>query len=344
MPEDKINDADGSAATLSPMHVLDAARKAVPAVDYALGAAGVAAAGAIIVSFLGNGRGAVIVLSGMLVAMILLFVFARLLAAKNKATTQAALALMWMVVVFFGIFLAFTVTAIAFKVPLGWVQVLGLEDPVPVFDRKAMEKLLEVPKEISTRSLKGNLGQSIRLVRLQPRDAASIAQRETVMRGGGAYFSFVTGSHEYGQGSDIELHQGKLRVGFAGADYGFFLNVGTEAVDELAKFEADPPPKTLEQSRNEAWDYMWTYRPPVEIKSIRKEQRKSDGFSVGGATLSRTATATKGNTYLLRSISIGDSDVLVGFVVVDILDDNSIVLAWRILKTFDTPIATGTEE
>ena len=42
-----------------------------------------------------------------------------------------------------------------------------------------------------------------------------------LIRGGGAYYSFYYRYHDYGHGSDIELQQNQLSVGFAGADYGF---------------------------------------------------------------------------------------------------------------------------
>jgi hypothetical protein len=71
---------------LDPVAIINAARQAVPAVDYALGVAGVAAAGAIIGGLLGYTRVSIIVLGGILVAMILLFAFARLVAAQSSET------------------------------------------------------------------------------------------------------------------------------------------------------------------------------------------------------------------------------------------------------------------
>lgn len=112
--------------SLSPLEVLNQARKAVPALDYALGAAGLAAAGAIATGFLGNTRGAVIIGGVILIAMVLIYTFARLAASKSAATTRAGLTMMWMVIVFFGCFLAFTVTAFAFRQPEPWAEVLGI--------------------------------------------------------------------------------------------------------------------------------------------------------------------------------------------------------------------------
>jgi lipopolysaccharide export LptBFGC system permease protein LptF len=120
--EDSVN----TSRSLSPITVLKAALKEVPAVKYALGVAGVAAACAIVVGFLGTGRTAIILLGGMLVSMILLFVFAKLVTVGNQAAARAGVVLMWAVTIFFCVFLLFTTTAVAVSWPSAWVAVLGL--------------------------------------------------------------------------------------------------------------------------------------------------------------------------------------------------------------------------
>lgn len=115
-----------SAASLSPISILNAARKAVPAVNYALGAAGIAAAGAIIIGLLGNGRASIIVFGATFIAMVLLFGFARLVAAKNTAAVNAGVVLLWAVTIFFCTFLFFTATAVAAGWPPTWFRFLGL--------------------------------------------------------------------------------------------------------------------------------------------------------------------------------------------------------------------------
>jgi tetratricopeptide (TPR) repeat protein len=112
-----------------PLGILHAARQAVPAVDYALGAAGVAAAGAVITGLLGNGRAAIIILGGTLIAMLLLFGFARLVAAQSSSATLAGVVLLWAVIGFFCTFLIFTITAVAFRWPPAWAATLGFDAP-----------------------------------------------------------------------------------------------------------------------------------------------------------------------------------------------------------------------
>ena len=59
---------------------------------------------------------------------------------------------------------------------------------------------------------------------LKGRDDAGVARlitrglfdKRTRVRGGGAYFSFVTQSNDYNKTPDIELQNGKFRSGFAG--------------------------------------------------------------------------------------------------------------------------------
>ncbi len=127
--------AELKSATLSPLATLNAARAAVPAVNYALGAAGVAATAAIVIGciagFLGNGQATVIILGAMLVAMLLLFAFGQLVRSKSDAIARAGVALLWGVTVFFFAFLLFTVTAVAFGWPPAWTRVLGLAVDAP---------------------------------------------------------------------------------------------------------------------------------------------------------------------------------------------------------------------
>jgi hypothetical protein len=126
-------------AAVSPLAALNAARAAVPAVNYALGAAGVVAAAAIvigfIIGFLGKGQATLIILGAilgaMLVAMLLLFAFAQLVKSKSDAIVRAGVALLWGVTVFFFAFLLFTVTAVAFGWPPAWTRVLGLAVDAP---------------------------------------------------------------------------------------------------------------------------------------------------------------------------------------------------------------------
>jgi hypothetical protein len=110
--------------------VLNQAIGRVDAVKYALGLAGVAAAAAIIITFLGSWQTAAIVLGGMLVAMVLLFVFARLTASRSRFITIAGVILLFSVVIFFCAFLALTLTAVIFERPKVMLDLLHIENPL----------------------------------------------------------------------------------------------------------------------------------------------------------------------------------------------------------------------
>src|SRR6185312_11736078 len=92
-----------------PLAVLQAAIKKVPSVKYALGVAGLAAAGGMVTRFLGYGKASFIIFGGTFVAMVLLFVFSNMAASKGKAVVVPGIILLYGVMIFFCSFLAFTV-------------------------------------------------------------------------------------------------------------------------------------------------------------------------------------------------------------------------------------------
>ena len=164
------------------------------------------------------------------------------------------------------------------------------------------------------------------LIRLLPREKfESHANNKSglTIRGGGAYYSFVRLTHEYGFGSDIELQQNHLSVGFAGADYGIMT-----IIDEVPLENVTPelPPTA----------FLLAYKPPTEDAAARQEGRSfhAPGKTIDGLTYSRRLPVKVNATYLVRSISFGDSDVLVAFRVVRKDIDDSVIIAWKLLKKF----------
>src|SRR5438132_314867 len=106
-----------SVRSLSPINILNAGLRAVPALKYALGVAAIAVLGAVVVGVLGSPRAAVVILGGMFVGMLLLFAFARLTASESPAITAAGVFLLWAAILFFCTFLVFTATAVAVRWP-----------------------------------------------------------------------------------------------------------------------------------------------------------------------------------------------------------------------------------
>jgi hypothetical protein len=114
-----------------PTGILQTAIAQVPSVKYALGIAGIAAAGALVTRFLGYDRASIIIIGGTFVAMILLYVFSSMVASKSDAATFPGIILLYAVIFFFCCFLAFTVTAFSFTWPLPWAIFIGAASTPP---------------------------------------------------------------------------------------------------------------------------------------------------------------------------------------------------------------------
>ncbi|MDT4952223.1 MAG: hypothetical protein QOJ02_361 [Acidobacteriota bacterium] len=145
------------------------------------------------------------------------------------------------------------------------------------------------------------------------------------MRGGGAYYSFTRLTNEYGYGSDIELAQDSLSVGFAGADFGVLTMLGDVELDEV---KPELP----------AVEYLFAFNTPLKESDARIQQRRvSMGFTVNEVAYKNRFPARVNNTYVVRSVDYGTSDVLVAFRVVRRDADGSLIIVWKMLKKFPVP-------
>jgi hypothetical protein len=160
------------------------------------------------------------------------------------------------------------------------------------------------------------------LIRLLPRETF---QDKLTISGWGAYYSFARLTHEYGFGSDIELQQRQFSVGFAGADFGFMARLGKKSLDGVT---LDDP----------AAQFLASFAAPTVEAEAREQYRRSGvGFEVNGFSYNSRQALKAKNTYLLRSISYGRSDLLVAFRVIREDLDGSAVILWKILKRFPVP-------
>lgn len=160
------------------------------------------------------------------------------------------------------------------------------------------------------------------LIRLLPREKYDM---KLSIRGGGAYYSFTRLTHEYGYGSDIELQQGKLSVGFAGYDFGFLIDLSETPLEQVS----------LEHP---GLQFLLNFTPPLTEPEIRAQQRRcGEGLQAGEFSYRSYLAAIVGHTYALRSISYDRSDALVALQVVRKDDDGSVVLIWKTLKKFTAP-------
>jgi len=168
------------------------------------------------------------------------------------------------------------------------------------------------------------------LIRLLPREkfdenAIRDGKKSLVVRGGGAYYSFSRLTHEYGRGSDIELYDGQLSTGFAGADYGILTNLGDVPLESI----------TVE---NSSANVLAAHNVPNEEPQARVEQRLlQTGAELEGIKVKNRLPARLNSTYLVRSVNYEQADVLVAFRVVRIDSDDSVTILWKLLKKYPTP-------
>lgn len=172
------------------------------------------------------------------------------------------------------------------------------------------------------------------LIRLLPREKFGFGyvnqKKGLSVSGGGAYYSFVRLVHDYGQGSDIELHQGVLSSGFAGYDYGIMTNLGDMPLENVS-------------SETAAAQVIAAHVPPTVEPKIRIEQRKwPNGETVDGVSYRSRVPLVVNSTYLLRSISYDRSDVMIALRVVRLDSDDSAIILWKVVKKFPTPLASRT--
>ena len=160
------------------------------------------------------------------------------------------------------------------------------------------------------------------MARLMPRE---IYDGKLLIRGGGAYYSFEGLTNEYGAGSDIGLEQGKLRVGFAGANFGFLTPLGDVAIAGV----------TAEQT---GVRLLAEFDAPSAEPDAREQQRRTGtGFEADGFAYRSFQPASLNTTYAVRSINYSVSDVLVVFRITRQDADGSLILLWKILKKFRVP-------
>jgi len=160
------------------------------------------------------------------------------------------------------------------------------------------------------------------LIRLLPRETF---QDKLTINGGGAYYSFARLTHEYGFGSDIELEQRQFSVGFAGADFGFLTRLGKKSLEGAT---LDDPAAVFLASFT---------APTIEAEAREQARRSGTGFEANGFTYKSRQPLKAKNTYLLRSISYRESDLLVAFRLIREDTDGSAVILWKILKRFPVP-------
>lgn len=173
----------------------------------------------------------------------------------------------------------------------------------------------------NTKDVKQAEKEDFKVFRIMPRERYD---HKLTVQGGGSYYSFTTKSHDYQKIAQVGLEQNALRVGFAGADYGFIADLGEIAL-------ADVITETAEVN------FLLNYKPPTNEPDVRIEQRKAWNYETDGLTFKSSVPAIVEHSYVLRSISFGDADILVAFKVYRKDADGSLIIFWKNIKDFETP-------
>lgn len=158
--------------------------------------------------------------------------------------------------------------------------------------------------------------------RLLPREKYD---HKLTIQGGGSYYSFTTTSHDYQKIAQIGLEQNYLKVGFAGADYGFIADLGETPLAEVTVETAEV-------------NFLLNYKPPVNEPDVRVEQRKVWNYEVNGLTYKSHVPAVVGHSYVLRAISFDNADILVAFKVNRKDTDGSLIIFWKLIENFEKPL------
>ena len=217
------------------------------------------------------------------------------------------------------------------------VVLISIDGAAQSLDRARLEKDIEVLRE----QLKQ---KELEFVSPSPEDRAQFAEflleRDTGLarllprekyreklniREGGAYYSFTKLSNSYDHDPQIGFAQDSIDTGFAGADFGFLVSLGDIPLESIGL-------------DNECVQYLAAFTPPNALPEAREQQqRSSSGFVVGRNRYIRRLPVTVGGSYVLRSISYDESDVLVAFRIVRRDADGSLILLWKKLREFSVP-------
>ena len=189
------------------------------------------------------------------------------------------------------------------------------------------ERLLTVPARV-TADYAAFLGsEGAGAARLLPRGKY---EKLIEQRGGGAYWSFKTGSNSYDEQPDLSLEHDHYRSGFYGGSQGYLLDVGDVPIERVGP-ERNQPPLGLDSAALESWNWMWQ---EAEAESPRRpDRRKLPGKNPG---LRGSVKAVPGHTYVLRAILAGEHDLLVVFRAVE-SDETGQTLLYRVLREFEMP-------
>jgi hypothetical protein len=145
--------------------------------------------------------------------------------------------------------------------------------------------------------------------------------------GGGAYYSFANGAHDSEREPDLLLDFGMYASGVYGRNTGYVLDLGATAIESLGAGAGNEPDGLNDRAR-EAWSLLWTMKV-VDDGPQGLAISSEDAATALRLELVRTG-AEVGHTYLVRSITLGDHDVLAAFSTAA-RDEHGDWIAYRVI-------------
>jgi hypothetical protein len=221
------------------------------------------------------------------------------------------------------VFVVFVCSSIAFGQELSREQKLQ-----KIIELNSQIKVLEQDVILpGAKDLKQAEKEGFGVFRILPREKYD---HKFTIQGGGSFYSFTTKSHDYQKIAQICLEQNNLRVGFAGADYGFIADLGETPLADITKETGEV-------------NFLANYKPPTNEPEVRSEARKTHNYEASGFSYKRSVAAVVGRAYVLRAISFDDADVLVAFKVYRKDADGSLIIFWKLIENFEKPLLARAE-
>ena len=219
----------------------------------------------------------------------------------------------------------------AFKIFVFVLLIVSIGNAQDLSREQKLQKILDLNNQIrvlekdfllpDAKDVENGRKEDFNVVRIQPREKYD---RKLLIQGGGSYYSFTKNSHDYQDIAQIGLERNNLKVGFAGANYGFFADLGEVSLADISK-------ETVEVN------FLLNYKPPINLSEIRIEQRKARNYEVGDIIYKDNIPAVVGHAYVLRAISFDRADVLVALKIHRKDTDGSLIIFWKMLEVFAVP-------
>lgn len=167
------------------------------------------------------------------------------------------------------------------------------------------------------------------------------------MRGGGSYYSFTEGVHDYNRRPQVALEESKLQASFYGASSAILVDLGERRLADVPASRVAPA--GLAPAQGFLWAVAHAEVAPgqgglrhsyAEMRNKATEEGELDEklLATIEALARETVEVRPGHAYLLRSVSEGEHDVLVGVEVIAASSEQC-TIAWRLLES--RPVANA---